>query len=467
MKRLAFFVLCLLGFSLLRAQPTVVHGYEFTTGVDSTLWADMTVSTPYSRVGGETWTWLPFIFSLWNRNYDRLVFYPDATILFFYQTKRTPSLYFPDSINRIDPVTGGMYGYCMGGNHSVSMRSVDINLDSVGHRIFVFQITCDSGSVNSRCWQVRMSEEDNSITMIYGDAGSGVTPARIGLLLDTGHAVLVNPANHTASATGTASTAWPGKYRYYRFTPTTTLCPTPAGLHVETISPDGTELRMSWRPCVFYSSFRVEYGEPGFAEGEGTTVTVNDTTVLISNLTPEEEVEVRVYANCPDPTSGPNGEGCSGYISMVVFMERVVERYIYGHTFTTGIDSRLWYYMDLAPGWSAEFYSYPFPVFFYDRNYYRQFDCPYGLQLLNAKNPYCFYRTFPRLDYYSSTYNAGDISGIFGHCTTWNNFLAVPMRVACFNANSIGHRVFVMQLYYQVTNYLSNDWQVQFREEDR
>ena len=464
MRKLVLFSFCLLSFGFLRAQPTTIHGYEFTTGVDSTLWADMTVSTPWGLVGGEGWTPLPFPFSVWNRNYNRLVFYPDGTILFYYQLRSTPSLYFPDSINKIEPVTAGVFGYSMEGRHAVTMLSTDINVDSIGHRTIVFQMTCDSASASPRCWQMRLSEEDNSITLVYGTAGGGVTPARIGLMLDTGHVVMVDPSNHTASATGTASSAWPGRYRYYRFTPTTTLCPTPAGLHVESITPDGTELRMSWYPSVFYSSYRVEYGEPGFVEGEGTTVTVPDTTVLIQNLTPEDDVEVRVYANCPDPTSGPTSEGCSGYISMVVHMERVTPSYIYGHTFTTGINSQLWYDMDLAPGWSGEFYSYPFPVFFYDRNYYRQYDCLYGPLLLNAKNPYSFYLSFPSLNYNASAYNAGDISGIYGHVTIPRN--RVPMKVKCFNADSIGHRVFVMQQSYLATRYLANNWQVQMREDD-
>ena len=450
-----------------RAQQTTIHDYEFTTGVDSTLWTDMTVSTPWGMVGGEGWTPLPFTFSVWNRDYNRLVFYPDGTILFFHQVRGTPSLYFPDSINRMSPVVAGTFGYARGGRHVVTMLSTDINLDSVGHRIMVFQITCDSGSADARCWQMRLSEEDNSITLVYGTTGGSIAPARIGLMLDTGHVVMVDPSSHTASATGTASTVWPGQYRYYRFTPTATLCPTPAGLHVETISPDGTELRMSWRPSVFYSSYRVEYGEPGFAEGAGTTVTVPDTTVFIQGLTPEENVEVRVYANCPDPTSGPNADGTSGYIGMVVYMERVIPRYIYGHTFTSGINSQLWYDMDLAPTWSGEFYSYPFPVFFYDRNYYRQFDCTMGPLLFNAKNPYCFHvTTFPNL-YDFSSYNAWDVSGIFGHITkTRNMYLRVPIRVRCFNTDSIGHRVFVAHQMYPVTNYLSNNWQVQMREDD-
>ena len=450
-----------------RAQGTIIHDYEFTTGVDSTLWADMTVSTPWPPVISEGGTPLPFTFSVWNRDYNRLVFYPDGTILFYYQVRDTPSLYFPDSINKINPVVAGAFGYARGGRHVIKMLSTDINLYSVGHRIMVFQITCDSGTADTRCWQMRLSEEDNSITLVYGTTGGSITPARIGLMLDTGHVVMVDPSSHTASATGSASSVWPGQYRYYRFTPTSTLCATPAGLHVESISPDGTELRMSWRPSVFYSSYRVEYGEPGFAEGEGTTVTVPDTTVFIQGLTPEENVEVRVYANCPDPTSGPNADGTSGYIGMVVYMERVIPRYIYGHTFTSGIDSRLWYDMDLAPSWGGEFYSYPFPVFFYDRNYYRQFDCSAGPLLLNAKNPYCFHiTTFPNL-YSFSSYNAWDVSGIYGHVTKrgyW--YLRVPIRVSCFNADSIGHRVFVAHQMYPVTNYLSNDWQVQMREDD-
>ncbi|MBO4600293.1 MAG: fibronectin type III domain-containing protein, partial [Bacteroidales bacterium] len=339
-----------------RAQTNTIHGYEFTTGVDTSLWADMSVSTPWGLLATDMATPLPFTFSIWNRNYDELVFYGDGTMLFRHQIRSNPSAFFPDSTQKLEPVAAGIFAYSRRRSYAITMLSTDINLDSVGHRIMVFEMTCDSMGITRR-WQIRLSEEDNSITLLYDDApGSGSYSAHIGLMLDTGHVIMVNPVSHTASATGAApTTAWPGKGRYYRFTPTEELCATPAGLHIEQISSDGTGVQVSWRPSVFYTAYRVEYGEPGFAEGGGTTVTVADTTVSINNLTPDEDIEVRVHGVCTD--------SCSGYISMVVHLERVDTTEIHGYLFTSGVSSQLWYNMDNAVGWGGEYYSFPFPVF--------------------------------------------------------------------------------------------------------
>ena len=475
-RHVVVFVSVILFAVSIRAQSTIVHGYEFTTGVDTSLWADMSVSTPWGLLAVDMGTPLPFTFSIWNRNYNELVFYPDGTMLFRHQIRSMPSAFFPDSTQKLEPVAAGVFAYSRRRNYTITMLSTDIDPDSVGHRSIVFQMTSDSSGI-SRRWQVRLSEEDNSITLIYDDIpGSDSYPAHIGLMLDTGHVIMVNPVSHTASATATEpSTAWPGRGRYYRFTPTEELCATPAGLQIEKIRADGTGVQMSWRPSIFYTSYRVEYGQPGFVEGEGTTVTVVDTTITIQNLTPEEDIEVRVHGMCTD--------SCSGYISMIVHLETVDTTVIHGYRFTSGVSSQLWYDMSSATGVSSEFYSFPFPVFLNDRFHYRQFCCYAGPLLLTAKNPYCFHLEFPHLDCTEHVngylhgqfvsrelylYNSAEMCGVYGHLCKRDayNYPNILIKVKCVNTDSVGHRVFVAQQSNQITPYVGNNWQIQMREDD-
>ena len=457
-----------------QAQPTVIHDYEFTTGVDSSLWCDMTGSTPWLAVApasgftSEIVIPLPFTFSIWNRDFNAVTAYVDGSILFSRQVMSSPTSWFPDQVNRLEPVTSGVFGYrCTQG--MVWLNTKVLNPDSVGRRVAVIQLNADPGSATPLYWQVHLSEEDNSVTVVYGDdMGHAPVAADVGLMLDTNHVVVVNQTSHTASAQrmGATPVSWPGQYRFYRYTPTSMLCVTPTGLRIGQISPDGTSVRMLWHGCSLYPSYRVEYGQPGFAEGTGTTVVVHDSSLLIENLTPEENIEVRVYANCSNPVSGPDSSGISDYVSMVVYLERVEPAEIHGYVFTTGVSSDLWFDVpDSLDLWSGEYYHFPFPVFLYDRNYYRQYVCRFGSLFFNADNPWCYdcYFTNERLSPY---YYGSGVYGIFGYYNPSGPFFVnVPMQIVCLNPDSVGHRIVVVKQNHPKP-IISNSWQVQLREED-
>ena len=483
MKRVVYFVVVLLCAAICpaQAQSTVIHDYEFTTGVDTSLWVDMSVSTPWrTNVPQQGYTSeslipLPFTFSIWNRNFNALMAYVDGTLLFSHEIRDTPTGWFPDRVNRIEPVTSGVFGYRNNGYYLWIYTRI-LNPDSVGRRVFVMQLGSDSAVFTPHRWQVHLSEEDNSVTLVYGDEmGQAAHAADIGLMLDSSHVVVVNQVAHTASShrTWTTPTVWPGQYRYYRFVPTASLCATPTGLHIGYIGSDGTSVQMRWHACSFYSSFRVEYGQPGFAEGEGTSVVVYDTSLLIDNLSPEEDLEVRVYGNCFNPGSGTDSIGCSGYTSMIVFLERVVPTEIHGYEFTTGVSSDLWLdvpdTVSVFNGRGSRYYHFPFPFFLYDRNFFRMYVCFWGPLYFNADNPYC-YNLGSTGNYYSD-------SGVYKMFVYYNpywyrsinyyNPLAteMPTQIKCFFPDSVGHRILVLQQKHN-TYYLNNYWQIQLREED-
>ena len=455
--RAALVVAVLAGGGSLAAQDNIYHGYAFTTGVDSSLWTDMTVSTPWG-VPGEVSVSLPFTFSIWNRDYNRVVVYPDGTMLFSRQIRDLPTDHFPDSTRKLEPVTSGLFGYKTG-RWMMDMKSTCLNLDSVGRRIGVLQMERIMPDSSRRYWQIRICEEDNSLTVVYGDREyNSAVPVHIGLMLDTAHIIIVDPRSHTATDHATAPTSvWPGRYRYYRFEPTDQLCAAPAGLHIGRLGSDGTSVRVQWHKCSFYSGFRVEYGPEGFAEGEGTQVIVHDTFLLIENQPPESVVEVRVYGLCAD--------SCSSYISMLVHLERVEPADIHGYVFTSGINSDWWYDMSSPYGLYSAFNNYhnlPFPFYVYDRYFYRLLFFSKGSLYFNDVNNLVPYPNFP--DTTVHVHDPYHLSGMFAYFDDgFHN--QPPSQYKCFHTDSIGHRVFVVEQYHTI-NYIANVWQVQFREED-
>ena len=71
------------------AQPTVVHDYEFTTGVDSSLWYDMSVSTPWMTLYYGSYQ-LPFSFFFFDRDFTEVRVCWDGSLLFSSQGSNIP-----------------------------------------------------------------------------------------------------------------------------------------------------------------------------------------------------------------------------------------------------------------------------------------------------------------------------------------------------------------------------------------
>ena len=456
MRRLVLLTVCLLLLGTVCRGQTVVNDYVFSTGVDSSLWVDMTVSTPW-QISGEVPIPLPFTFSIWNRDYDEVVVYPDGSMLFHCQMRSAPEVYFPDSVRRIQPVTSGLFGY-RNASGLLMMQSTCLNLGVAGSQVWVMEMRNENVGGYTRYWQIRVAEEDNSLTVVYGPGTPGSYTADIGLMLDTGHVVVVNPSGHTVSPTseGRNRTVWPGRYRWYRFEPAATLCATPTGLHIGEIAPDGTSVRMLWNRCSFYSGFRVEYGAPGFAEGTGTAAVVADTSMLIDGQTPESDVEVRVYGIC--------GDTSSGYVSQVVHLERVVPSRLHGYVFTTGLNSQLWCDMSGRTSTDVGYHNLPFPVFVYDRFFYRQFVTG-GPIVFNNVNPYTPYPSFPDMEPRRWYDTVEQIMAVYGFHNLSSGNGQSQVKIKCINPDSVGHRVLVVE-QSRVKGCISDPLQVQLREDD-
>lgn len=78
-------------------------------------------------------------------------------------------------------------------------------------------------------------------------------------------------------------------------------CLSPSGLVASNIDTD--EATVSWDDNTSGApSFEVEYGPAGFTPGTGTTVVVTDTFAILTGLTPDQDYEYYVSAECGDGT---------------------------------------------------------------------------------------------------------------------------------------------------------------------
>ena len=287
-------------FSTVQAQPTTIHGYEFTTGVDSSLWVDMTVSTPWMPLGYATYQ-LPFSFFFYDMDYTEVNMCRDGSLLFS-QGRNGPYSFFPNQVGQIGGEAAGVFGYRNDYTNDytlVCMRNTEYG--SEGHRVVVIQMGSFLNHDVANLFQIQLREEDNSITIVYGEREFiGNTPVSIGLLFDTNHMAIVNQNSHTVSdhASATAPTSWPGQYRYYRFVPSDSLCPKPRDLSAELVWYSDNDIRLMWSPCSIIDSFRVEYGLTGFSEGSGISMMVHRPPVVVPDVHTTEEMEARVYAQC-------------------------------------------------------------------------------------------------------------------------------------------------------------------------
>jgi len=322
-------------------QPTVVHGYEFTTGVNSSLWVDMSHSTSW-RLGSEMCYELPFTF-FWGDDYRKVQVFRDGSMLFVRQAVDSnflPYGYFPSNLPSMSLFSSNpAAGVFPCRNRLINTLDLPfmqtMETDSVscppGQRMVVFQLGSflNNGVVNR--FQIQFREEDNSLTLVYGPQEfQPPVFSQVGLTLDTSHIIFINPLSHTALAVQPAlQHVWPGAYRYYRFTPSDTLCCEPRNLSVQELGLYGSpRVRLHWHGCMLAERYEVEYGPEGFAEGEGTLLSVTDKQVVIRGLQADRDYEARVRSVCPLSETG--------WVS-TLFRSTCTRRLFYDHLYADSV----------------------------------------------------------------------------------------------------------------------------------
>jgi hypothetical protein len=125
----------------------------------------------------------------------------------------------------------------------------------------------------------------------------------------------------------TAATAWQWAIDNISFEIIT--CPAPTSLTVSGITT--TEATLSWLAGGTETNWNVEYGEAGFAQGTGTTVSATDTFVNVTGLTASTAYEFYVQADC----GGGDASSWAGPYSFTTECE-VITAFPWTETFENG-----------------------------------------------------------------------------------------------------------------------------------
>lgn len=174
------------------------------------------------------------------------------------------------------------------------------------HRVFVveFRQGLVASSQADFCkYQIQLHEDSNAIQIVY-DSLSATTPDafQTGLANLYGtQALTVNTTSHIA-ASGTSfsamNTAWPGRGRWYRFTPPALACPRTTTPTVSQVSQ--TTAQVQWFDNGQATRWQLEYADHPFTPGTGAATVVNcsTTTATLSGLQPQSQYYAYVRALC-------------------------------------------------------------------------------------------------------------------------------------------------------------------------
>ena len=294
-----------------KAQPIVAHGYEFTYGIDSTVWIDLTGLALPEWGGAYPMTFqLPFDFTFYNRTLSYITINNNGTVLF----GSSSHIGVEDTLPSNSDVTGicglGTTSICDGISRWCSPP------DSAGYRTYVLQFHMLIYS-NEFSWQIQLSEEDNSVTLVYRDISSNfIISGSVALQFGRGVFIAVSPEYTplwgtvwTTIQDNISYVGWPGNNRYYRFVPVDTVCPPPAVEGVDGSWQTPGEVLLRWHRCDRYGTFTVEYGTAGFTPGTGTVMTTVDTSMLLTGLVSNQDYEAYVTAACSDSQSSSASTG--------------------------------------------------------------------------------------------------------------------------------------------------------------
>ena len=270
------------------AKGQAVGGYVYETGIDGTLWVDMSDAQPYT-------------------DHTQMI---DLGFDFFF----CGAYYQTLSVDRwcrvfLDWFNGSNYESDwppvmapFGARQQAEWIKWKVT-GSEGDRVCVIAMGIDVNGTAVRPVQVHISERDGSILYLYGAKGNSYqfTQFWIGFKGEDGTVVSVDRHNTASSSLvywTTGFTDWPGENRYYRFTPgETARCGFPRGVTV--MGTTDVQATVRWRR--FFSDIGYEFAyRPANTNEAWTTVFCLDTSIVLSNLTPWTNYEFSVRSICGD-----------------------------------------------------------------------------------------------------------------------------------------------------------------------
>lgn len=307
-----------LAFLPLKAQT--LHGYDFTTGVDSTKWITLTDPDTISRyIQSEDYSPLvevgfPFRFfgtrihSISVHNSGRVM----CNVVPFVSFITLSSWSYGYTNPLID-----MYGHLSPSR--ASTMAVYQTVGTPGNRTFVCEISRKKlyySTVGAR-YQLQLEEGTNVLRLVY-DSNTDTNTQVLGEVGFTGtnrRYIRISPLSQTASTSGSITNvsnyevlSWPGDYRYYQFVPNYCM-----GVDCVNISRvEETSARVSWVPMSGDSCYLVRYGnaDSGYVE-----ISTTDTMADLFGLQRKTRYEVQVRVVC---NGGDTSDAVSTYFYTLI-----------------------------------------------------------------------------------------------------------------------------------------------------
>ena len=300
MRRAVLFVSVVLFLGVGSVRGQTVDGYVYTTGIDSTLWEDMSYAQEYTDS-------VPLIdlgfWFFYCGTYHTQISIDRWGVVYF---DRLPGMIRPYPVFR-QAIPPFLAPYSTPAWASQVLWKVE---GAVGSRTFVleFVIPVDGGV---RRYQVQLSEADGSIVYLYGIKGNTIQDFTFYIGFKGENGTLVSVSHGHIASTNVSNWSpgvrdWPGDYRFYRFTPNTGYCGYPRGATVMSVSSDYAVI------CVHGLYNEVGY-ELFYRCVDTCTVWQSlysaDTLITVSNLLPMTDYEFRVRSVCADSSRSESIDG--------------------------------------------------------------------------------------------------------------------------------------------------------------
>ncbi len=289
-------VMCCVASTGLRAQK-VIDTWSFSTGVDTTLWYDISgVDSMLIAPGNKTsarsgLVSIGFDFTLGETTHTQFSTNINGTVRLG-NVQILSSGGYSNALNQSNGPKIEPFGYC--GRFDSTCYTRMALLGTAGNRVLVVETRMkdynSGGDSLYVCFQVQLFET-GGLRVVYGESDSGAIHANSSVRLQNGVSASLNNNNRdiiyidfatheavrlntTCSLYNTAE-LWPEKGRWYNLEPDASPCPYPGNITVVSNNPDSTVL--SW-PAVAGANYHLMIAEAGL------NTILTDTFICITGM---------------------------------------------------------------------------------------------------------------------------------------------------------------------------------------
>ena len=301
---------CILVLLMLLAIQSVwsqmLHGYDFTTGVDASKWITLTnpdtIRTFDNSDVFSPLVELDFPFGFFGSRVHS--FSVSKTGMIACNRTYTAQIPLQISLARLSQTYPDPLIFINGQSDIASIMAVWQTVGIPGNRIMVCEITqrLSGDTTIESHFQLQVDESTSAVRFVYGTNTDSDNLMRaygkIGFVGNYSNYISVSPIMHMASSSDVSPNnflSWPGNHRYYQFTP---ICADVVNIRISHVGYNSA--RITWSPFTRSplgndSCYMVRYGRPGEAYTEQV---VEDTSVSITGLQSCELYNVQVHTVC-------------------------------------------------------------------------------------------------------------------------------------------------------------------------